>query len=186
MRLFLAINLPSDMRRAIADVTTPLREVAPDVRWTAEAKLHLTMKFLGEQDASRLDEISSAVRAVTVRHPATDVAVSGLGAFPNARRPRVLWIGVDHSPRLELLAHDLEVACAEIGFEPEGRAFRPHITIGRIREQPAADAARALARAGRRVTFEDSLSVASIDLMHSVPDGTYELISAAPLARRER
>jgi 2'-5' RNA ligase len=187
MRLFLAINLPAEMRRAISDATAALRAAAPDVRWMHESKLHLTMKFLGEHDDSRLEELSSVVRRVTAKHATCDVTVTGIGAFPNSRRPRVLWIGVDRSPRLELLAHDLEVAFQAIGFESEGRAFRPHITIGRIREQPTIDAARALARTGKAVDFEETLSIDSVDLMHSVPGGQrYDLISSAPLSARER
>ncbi len=186
MRLFLAINLPPAMRRALVEATGPMHTLAPDVRWISEAKLHLTMKFLGEVDASRLDEIGATVGAVAARHAATDVTVSGLGAFPNSRRPRVLWIGAERSSRLELLAHDLEQACETLGFEAEGRAFRPHITLGRIRDRLGVEQARALARAGRRIGFEDTLLVSSIDLMCSVPGGrSYDLMSSASLSRQE-
>lgn len=186
MRLFLAINLPPHLRSAISVATAPLRNVAPDVRWTSEAKLHLTMKFLGEQDESRLDEITRVLHAVAAMHSASEVAVSGFGAFPNARRPRIVWIGVERAPRLELLAHDIEEAYAAIGFEPEGRAFRPHITLGRIRERPTGDDAKVLARTAKRIDFEDSLPVLSLDLMRSAPNGAeYHLMSSAPLSRRE-
>ena len=185
MRLFLAINLPPDTRRDIVEAIAPLREVGASVRWTAETKLHLTMKFLGEQEPSRVEQIATVVRAVTSNHVLTDVSISGVGAFPNSRRPSVLWLGVERSPRLELLAHDLEVACETIGFETEARAFRPHITIGRIRQRPEEDEARKLARAARRITFETEVPVDSVDLMHSVPGGAgYELIASAPLSRR--
>lgn len=186
MRLFLAINLPFAMRRALVEATGPMRALAPDVRWISEAKLHLTMKFLGEQHESRLDEIHAAVASMAARHAATDLTVCGLGAFPNSRRPRVIWIGVERSSRLELLAHDLEQACETLGFEAEGRAFRPHITLGRIRDRLGVEQARALARAGRRIGFEDTLPVSSIDLMCSVPGGrNYDLMSSASLSRQE-
>ena len=185
MRLFLAINLPPDTRRDIVEAVAPLKEVGTDVQWTAESKLHLTMKFLGEQEQTRIEEIMSVVRGVSTNHATMDVGVSGVGAFPNSRRPSVLWVGVERSARLELLAHDLEIACETIGFETEARAFRPHITIGRIRERPAIEDARKLARAAKRVDLETGLAVASVDLMHSVPGGAgYELIASAPLSRR--
>jgi 2'-5' RNA ligase len=187
MRLFLAINLSDQLRAGIAAAAAPLRAAAPDVRWTSDAKLHLTLKFLGEQDEARLDEIVQTLQAVASRHTPTEVHVSGVGAFPSFRRPRILWIGVEHSPRLELLAHDIESSFETIGFEPEGRPFRPHITLGRLRERATVEEARALARASKRVAFEDALQLSSIDLMRSMPDGAaYHLMSSAPLSRQER
>jgi 2'-5' RNA ligase len=186
MRLFLAINIPGDLRRALSDAVQPLRELAPEIRWTSEPKLHLTMKFLGEQDDERLTSIQDTMRSVASLHASTEVTLHGFGAFPNTRRPRVLWIGVERSPRLELLAHDLESAFERIGFEPEGRAFRPHITLGRVREVPQLEQARALARAARRMDFEESLPVESLDLMRSVAGAggaAYELITSVPLSR---
>lgn len=187
MRLFLAINLSEELRSGIAVAAAPLRAAAPGVRWTSHARLHLTLKFLGEQEESRLEEIERTLRAVASRHAPSEVLVSGMGAFPSSRRPRILWIGVEHSPRLELLAHDIESSFETIGFEPEGRPFRPHITVGRLRERASVDEARALARASKRVEFEGSLPVLSIDLMQSRPDGAaYHLMSSAPLSREER
>jgi RNA 2',3'-cyclic 3'-phosphodiesterase len=93
-------------------------------------------------------------------------------------------MGVDREPRLELLHHDVEVACEAIGFEVEGRAFRPHLTLARVREGMGEDELRSLARASRKVTFDDETSVSSIDLMrsHSGRDGSrYERLHAAPL-----
>lgn len=189
MRLFLAINIPADLRQSLSDAVQPLRELAPDVRWTGEPKLHLTMKFLGEQGESRVAAIEDAMRPIGATHASTEVMIHGLGAFPNTRRPRVLWIGVEHSPRLELLAHDLESGFESIGFEAEGRAFRPHITIGRVRERLDLEQARALARAARRTRIEESLPVVSLDLMQSVSgegSAVYRLLTSVSLSRGSR
>ena len=189
MRLFLAINIPGELRQTLSDAVHPLRELAPEVRWTSEPKLHLTMKFLGEQDESRVAAIEDAMRSVASAHASTDVMIHGLGAFPNTRRPRVLWIGVEHSTRLELLAHDLESGFEPLGFDAEGRAFRPHITIGRVRERLELEQARSLARAARRTLVEETLPVTSLDLMQSVAgaDGSsYRLLTSVPLSRGTR
>lgn len=187
MRLFLAINLSDELRSGVAVAAAPLRTVAPDVRWTSDARLHLTLKFLGEQDESRRTDIDQTMRSVASRHSPSEVLVSGMGAFPCSKRPRILWIGVERSPRLELLAHDVESAFERIGFEPEGRPFRPHITLGRLRERATVEDARTLARTSKRVEFEGSLPILSIDLMQSRPDGAaYHLLSSAPLSREER
>jgi 2'-5' RNA ligase len=189
MRLFLAINIPGELRRTLSDAVQPLRDLAPDIRWTSELKLHLTIKFLGEQEDSRLPAIEDAMRSTAAQHASTAVTINGFGAFPNTRRPRVVWIGVEHSPRLELLAHDLECAFETIGFEAEARAFRPHITLGRVRESLGLEQARSLARAARRMDFEESLPVESVDLMRSVAGAggsTYQLIASVPLSRGSR
>ena len=189
MRLFLAINIPGALRQTLSDAVQPLRDLAPEIRWTSEPKLHLTMKFLGEQDENRLGAIEGAMQLVGAQHASTEVMLHGLGAFPNTRRPRVLWIGVEHSPRLELLAHDLESVFESIGFEGEGRAFRPHITVGRVRESLGLEQARSLARLARRTHLDEFLPVESIDLMRSVPGNggsVYEILTSVPLSRGNR
>ena len=167
MRLFLAINLSSDVRRELHDTTLSLRDCAPEVGWVAEARLHLTVKFLGEQPSERVDEITAALSATAARHRHLSMTVGGIGAFPNFRRPRVVWVGVAHDARLELLHHDLEVAFERIGFEVEGRPFRPHITLGRIRTPLPDDRRRELSRAARRIDFQMELDVRTIELMAS-------------------
>lgn len=184
MRLFLAINLEPALREAIVDATAPLRDVAPDVAWVREPQIHLTLKFLGEQPPERVDEIATAMRAVAIRHRAMELELGGIGAFPAFRRARVIWMGIEPEPRLELLHHDVEVACEGLGFELDGRAYRPHLTLGRVKGRPAEDEMRALARAAKRVNFRGASSVETVDLMASelAPGGSrYTRLDAAPL-----
>ena len=115
--------------------------------------------------------------------------MSGAGAFPNFRKPRVVWAGVDPDPRLELLQHDLEARCAALGYEVEGRPFRPHLTLARVKGPVPAGPLRALADAARDLTFEDEVDVESIDLMHSTLSSAgprYARLHAAPLATGAR
>ena len=144
MRLFLAINLEPDLRRAIVDVTAPLRTAAPSLGWLGEARLHLTLKFLGEQPEDIVAPLSDSMRQVAQRHRQFSMELGEIGAFPNFRRPRVVWMGIGREPRLELLHHDLELACETHGLELEGRAFRPHLTLARAR-QGAVDATASVA-----------------------------------------
>lgn len=184
MRLFLAINLPPDIRRAILDAVAPLRDLAPDVSWLDEPRLHLTLKFLGEQPAERLGVISETLCAVAMLHRSLQIALGGIGAFPNFRRARVVWMGVEQDPRLELLHHDVEVAYEALGFELEGRAFRPHLTLARLKHQLPEERLRQLSRAAKRVDFGTECDVQSIDLMQSelLPTGaSYRRLLAAPL-----
>ncbi len=113
-----------------------------------------------------------------------DMQLQGIGAFPNFRRARVVWIGVEQEARLELLHHDLEVACEQEGFEIDGRAFRPHVTLARIREPLDLDGAKRLARAARRIDFAAVAAVSEISLLESTlaPDGArYRRLHTAPL-----
>ena len=184
MRLFLAINLTPDVRRGILEATAPLREEAPDVSWLDEPRLHLTLKFLGEQSPERLEAISSAVSAVASRHRALEMVLGRIGAFPNFRRARIVWMGVEQDPRLELLHHDIEVAYEALGFELEGRAFRPHLTLARLKHQLPEERLRKLSHLAKRVDFRTECDVQSIDLMQSelLPAGaSYRCLVAAPL-----
>lgn len=180
MRLFLAINLPPDLRRAVWDAASAVRDTLPDVAWVAESKIHLTLKFLGEQPETALAPLAESMRAIGQSHTAPAVRVGGLGAFPNFRRPNVVWIGVEPEPRLELLHHDIEVACHQHGYEIDGRAFRPHLTLGRVKRRGTADETRALRLEARKVRFTDEFLTRSIDVMQSL-NGTYTTLASAPL-----
>lgn len=190
MRLFLAINLASEVREAIAAAVAPLREAAPDLKWSAAARLHLTLKFLGEQPEAAAAAVGAAMDAVVHQHPAFDMHVGApepaVGAFPNFRRPRVVWIGVFHDPRLELLHHDVEVMCHTLGFELDGRPFRPHVTLTRVAGRIDATVLRRLERAAKRVEFSAESAVDSVDLMKSVtgPKAAYEQLHASKLRTR--
>lgn len=170
MRLFLAINPDADARRAVIDATSGLRDAAPTLSWVDAARVHLTMKFLGEQPADIVPPLGTLLDQVVTRHRRFPMSIGEVGAFPNFRRARVVWMGVHRDPRLELLHHDVEVACLQLGFELEGRAFRPHLTLARVRDRTAVDELRRLSRASRKVRFEGSTDVRSIDLMRSVTD----------------
>ena len=182
MRLFLAINLEPEMRRSIIDATSSLREAAPSIGWVDESRLHLTLKFLGAQPDDVVAPLSAAMTDVASKHRAFRMRVAEIGAFPNFRRARVVWMGVDREPRLEFLHHDVEVACQQLGFELEGRAFRPHLTLARVRDRAEVEEMRQLSRAGKKVHFEAECAVRSIDLMKS----NLDRVSAAAGARYER
>ena len=184
MRLFLAINPPPDIRERIVATTAPMRDAAPSLRWVDGGKLHLTVRFLGEQPIGRVPELRLAVDDAVARHAGTPLLLRGFGAFPNFRRARVVWLGVEPHPRLELLHHDVEEACVRLGFEPEGRAFRPHLTLARVPEGTTEEALRALSRLARTTRFDAELDVDSVDLMASEqsPEGPrYRIIHTSPL-----
>ena len=130
MRLFVAIDLPPALLDAITEVQSQLRKVADSTRWVRPSSMHLTLKFLGEVTESRVPAIDERLR--TLRAEPFQVHYSGVGFFPNARAPRVLWVGVG-SRALENLAHEVKERMVELGFPAEKRPFSPHLTVARSR-----------------------------------------------------
>lgn len=187
MRLFFAIELGDRVLDLLDRETAPLHAEAPELAWTVREKRHLTLKFLGEVADDAPAPLIEAAERVAARHGRVEMSIGGIGAFPNFRRARVVWIGVEQEPRLELLHHDLEVACEEAGFEVEGRPFRPHITLARVRVPLPVERARALARVARTVRVRTTEHVERITLVESTmaPSGArYRRIHAATLGGR--
>ena len=184
MRLFLAINPPLEVRRAAWDVTAPLRDTAAGVAWVPEHKIHLTLKFLGEQAESAVPRLVDLLTRLGQSHAPPLIRINGAGAFPNFRQPHVVWLSVDPEPRLELLQHDVEVAAASLGYELDGRPFRPHLTIGRVKGTLTATERRVLRTGAGKVRFTHEFFVSSLDLMQSIPDPTgsrYAVLATAPM-----
>jgi 2'-5' RNA ligase len=186
MRLFFGIELEPAVAEAVHHAVEPLRVLEPQLAWVATPKLHLTMKFVGEVDEPGAAALAGAADSVVARHRHFDLTLGGVGAFPNFRRARVVWMAVESEPRLELLHHDLEVACADVGYEVEGRAFRPHITLARIRTPLPIERVRALARAARRVAFAGTSVVDRLTLFESTlgANAHYGRVHAATLGGR--
>ncbi len=175
--------LPDDLRQRLAAAIERLRPHAADVAWVAPSNLHVTLKFLGQVDETRVPALTDALRAALVDRRAIDVAVRGLGAFPSPTRPRVLWAGLeDAAGGMTALAEQVDIACDRLGFPAETRAFAAHVTLGRVREtrrQPP------LAAALARPTDFGHLRVDRVSLMRSElsPRGArYSELFAASLA----
>jgi 2'-5' RNA ligase len=187
MRLFFAIELGGAVLDLLDLETAPLRDEAPDLAWTSREQRHLTLKFLGDVPDDAGPRLVESMDRVAVRHRPLEMSIGGIGAFPNFRRARVVWIGVEQEPRLELLHHDLEIACEQAGFEVEGRPFRPHITLARVRSPLVIERARGLARVARSVRMRTAEQVERITLFESTlaPTGArYRRVHAATLGGR--
>jgi 2'-5' RNA ligase len=167
MRLFLAINLPTDVRETLWEVAAPLRTARYPVRWVAAEAIHLTLKFLGDVDDMREDEIAAGVAAAVVGAKPFPLPVGGFGAFPSAQRPRVVWAGLEPVPSLELLQHRVEQEMERLGFPTEGRPFHPHLTLGRVKRDARPAALAGLATDLDSLVYETEVSVESVDLMQS-------------------
>ena len=131
IRTFIAVHLRAT--RPLRDILDHLRALGRPVRTVSPDNLHVTLKFLGDTDPSAVSEISSIVRATARTAEPFELRVLGLGVFPDLNRPKVVWAGLENAEVLVRLASDLETAAEPLGFPPEGRAFRPHLTLARVR-----------------------------------------------------
>ncbi|MBL7200385.1 MAG: RNA 2',3'-cyclic phosphodiesterase [Anaerolineae bacterium] len=136
VRLFIAIELDQEILQRIGKLQARLKDDTPPglVRWVRPEGIHLTLKFLGEVPTERVEAISQATRSACAPHTPLSLAIGTLGCFPNPRRPRVIWVGVDEpTGALARLQRDVERTLKPLGYPPEGRAFSPHLTLGRVK-----------------------------------------------------
>ena len=193
VRVFVALDLPAEAKETLrATVSTLEQELSPGVRWVRSEGIHLTLKFLGNVDAGLVPDLLRAMEA-SAREFDRDsfrLNLSGLGVFPNAREPRVLWAGVaGEMEPLAALQELVDVAISELGFSRERRPFRPHLTIGRVRDQVLPEERRRIGEVMRETKLPptDSWQVDEMHLIRSTltPQGAiYVSIGSTSLARK--
>ncbi|HEY1470290.1 MAG TPA: RNA 2',3'-cyclic phosphodiesterase [Candidatus Acidoferrum sp.] len=131
MRLFVAIQVPSAIRSAIAAFIQEFRAIAPQTKWVRAETIHITLKFIGGTDPGNLHRIETALAGIRSDQPVT-MEFRGMGFFPNEKRPRVFWIGTQSSLNLKALAADIDQSLHQLGFPMEDRPFTPHLTLARF------------------------------------------------------
>lgn len=135
LRCFIALELPDRLKEAVGSMLGELKKSDADVRWVPPENLHLTLKFLGNVPEETVPAILRQVESAAARRRSFKAVLNGVGVFPGRKRPRVVWIGLDGADELVALQGDVDRNLSSLGFEPEGRAFSPHLTIGRARSQ---------------------------------------------------
>ena len=184
MRLFVALNLPKKERERIHRAARPLRDQEMPVRWVVPDNYHLTLKFLGEVRTERIGRIDQTLARVAAGCAPFAADLTGYGAFPSVRRPRILWLGVEPSPALRCLKQDVEWGLSDLGFERETRAFHPHLTLGRVDSDDEAGAFRGLDALVAALAYNGTVDVRSLELMRSQTGkggSQYSVVSSHPL-----
>ena len=182
MRLFIAVGFPAGIRRSIAALGHELGRHGVPARWLPYTDMHLTLKFLGEVPASRLDDVAAAMAEVAAVTGPLTLRFERVGAFPSPRRPRVIWIGLQSGPRLRLLHDALDRRMTEFGIPREDRPFRPHVTLGRASREAGPGEFVDFERRASEMSLEAEVEVRKIDLMrsHLEPAGArYERLVSA-------
>lgn len=185
IRTFIAVEVPAEVRTKVAQLIARLRSTPANVKWVTDLSLHYTLKFLGNLTIEDVGEICQAVQAAVADFPAFEIHVGGVGAFPTNQRPRTVWVGVRQGEQEMVALHDaIEDQLAELGFRSENRRFRPHLTIGRVRNSPEGIEELAEALAAERDFFGGMVPVSEAVVFSSrlEPKGpTYEVLGTAEL-----
>ena len=129
MRIFIALDIPEEIRKRIGRYSQQVRPLAPDSRWSRPEALHITLKFVGSADSAKVAEMKQALGEISL--PAFDLAFGGTGFFPGEKSPRVFWIGVQSTDALPALAATIDAALEKIGIPRENKPWHPHLTVAR-------------------------------------------------------
>ncbi len=168
-RLFIAVELPDEVRRTLAGVVCDLSRAAADVKWSRPENLHLTLKFLGDTAEEEVPNLSRQLDVAAGAGRPCTATLGGLGAFPDLRRPRVLWVGLEEpSGELAALQKRVEEATRYL-VEPDPRGFESHLTLGRMRS-PRGQRELSERMQGYRLTAKAAVPVREIVLLRSVLD----------------
>jgi len=153
IRSFVALELSDEVRERLTELLKRLRQTNAAVKWVEPENLHLTLKFLGEVQEEQIEAVVEALKIVAQVTEPFPFTVRGVGGFPDLRRPRVLWVGVEPTPPLMRLQQIVEQAMEQLGFPPEERDFHPHITLGRVKAVAGLEKVRAILSEYIGVTF---------------------------------
>jgi 2'-5' RNA ligase len=129
MRIFVGLDIPDQIRTAIARYMDGLRNFAPDVRWVRPESFHVTLKFIGEQKLEAVEQIKREL--ATAKATPFDIAFRDNGFFPNTKNPRVFWVGIHASDALPKLAASVDEAVSRTGIPRETNPYKPHLTLAR-------------------------------------------------------
>ena len=156
-RVFISIEVTVTIIERLSTLQRSMDESIPrgSVRWTPSEQMHLTLKFLGDVPGTEIPSVESALQPVGRGHASFQLSARGLGAFPNARNPRVLWVGLEGDvENLRQLQSQIEQAVNPWAAQEEHRPFKAHLTLGRVRQE-AGRKARLIGESIQTVTAED-------------------------------
>ncbi|MEA3335808.1 MAG: RNA 2',3'-cyclic phosphodiesterase [Chloroflexota bacterium] len=189
LRLFIAIELPGEVKQALAELQNRLQRDLPPkvVRWVRPGAMHLSLRFLGDTPSERVDAVIDGMKSATRGFTPFSLAVAGFGCFPNPRRARVLWAGVPQVPKgLTGLHRTTDLQMAKLGWSRERRAFTPHLTLGRVNKRVSSQDLRVLEKVLSRTSAGQlgNIPVGELVLFRSQlqPGGAvYTVLARAPI-----
>lgn len=187
IRSFIALELPDDVKDTVALIIKRLRPAQHRyVKWVAPEGTHMTIKFLGNVYQSQIPQITGIMKTAAAKVPSLELKLGGLGMFPNEHRPRVIWVALEgNTEPLAAMQREIEQALEPLGFPPENRAFTPHLTLGRVRDNATPDERQEIASVikSKKIEYEATFTLRDLSLMKSTltPTGAiYNRLESAP------
>ena len=172
IRSFIAIKLPEEIKNKIAEVQKTLKDSGADVKWVNPDAIHLTLKFLGNIEKTQIENILSFIKKSSAGIKPFTVEIKSTGVFPKIEYPRVVWIGLkEETKALLALQQKIEDNLLPLGFEKEGRDFKPHLTLGRVKSQKGKEKLISALLQSKDLSF-GKFEVTEINLMQSVLEPT--------------
>ncbi len=136
MRLFIALPLPSNIESKLSEIIDDLKSHEGKVKWVKPNNIHITVRFLGETDQGQVPVIKNIMDNVSSKYNSYNLTIDRLGGFPNLNKPRVIWAGLTDDDQISIMARmvkEVEYDIRKLGFDPEEKRFKPHLTLGRIK-----------------------------------------------------
>ncbi|MFH1848297.1 MAG: RNA 2',3'-cyclic phosphodiesterase, partial [Candidatus Omnitrophota bacterium] len=184
MRTFIAIDLSEEARKTLSELQCELKESEADVKWVKAENMHLTLKFLGEISEEQAAKVKAALDIIASTVKPYEITIKEIGAFPGLDHPRVVWTGIEKGKKETTdLANKIELELEKLGFEKEGRAFKAHLTIGRVRGPKNKDKLKTAVQSAGRIK-ETPSKIKTINLYQSTltPRGPiYTCLHKSPL-----
>jgi len=188
IRAFIAIDLSPEIRRMLEQVTRQLKErlAGVPIRWVPAENIHLTLMFLGDVSVKNLEILTKVLQNEVSSHQSFEFSVGGLGAYPNTRHARVLWVGVEAPAELLNIQRGIETAVSRLGYAREDRPFSAHLTLGRVSRNAVSKDIHLISEVleSTKVGFLGAARVNAIHLLKSdlKPTGAvYSRVFSAPL-----
>lgn len=188
IRCFVAVEIPDGIKMDIDEYIFGLKKIMPEAKWVKAKNMHITLKFLGEIEPSFCSQIKELLKGISEISSPFELKISGSGVFPNLRRPRVFWLGLqqDENRPLFRIYTWIDEKLETLGVDRENRKFSPHLTLCRIKTHP--DCSRLLDHVKRNEFKDKKFKVSEIVLMQSQlkPSGAvYTPLQYYPLAKKE-
>jgi 2'-5' RNA ligase len=135
LRLFIAVNISMELKGQISGILSKCKNIEPSIKWVNQKDIHITLKFLGETPEEKLKNIELALKDICSLHSVFTLNMKRVGVFPNVKRPRIIWLGIDKGSKcLTDINKDLEEILFKAGFPKENKEFKSHITLGRVKD----------------------------------------------------
>jgi RNA 2',3'-cyclic 3'-phosphodiesterase len=186
MRIFIAISLAEKIRKRLSFLQDRLKESNADIKWVSPKNIHLTLQFLGNVEKNRLDQIMQCLVQATEKHGRFYLSVKTLGVLPKLAYPRIIYVGVnDEKQACQALQKSITEKMSKLGFEKDGRAFLPHITLGRVRSDKDKKALLGLIEKEKDFSIKFKIPINKITLFSSLitrQGPTYSILGEFPLS----